>query len=47
LRRHLEQWADIGALAQVHAVLVGMLRGDRPCSSILAVRAKRGGDLPV
>src|SRR3954471_9276431 len=35
LRRHLEQWADIGALAQVHAVLVGMLRGDRPCSSIL------------
>jgi transposase len=28
LRRHLEQWADIGVLAQVHAVLVGMLRGD-------------------
>jgi len=28
LRRHLEQWAGIGVLAQVHAVLVGMLRGD-------------------
>ena len=27
LRRHLEQWAGIGVLAQVHAVLVGMLRG--------------------
>jgi transposase len=25
LRRHLEQWAGIGLLAQVHAVLVGML----------------------
>ena len=46
LRRHLEQWARIGLLAQVHAVLVGMLRGDPilildSCS----VRAKRGGDL--
>ena len=46
LRRHLEQWAGIGVLAQVHAVLVGMLRGDPTlildnCS----VRAKRGGDL--
>jgi len=46
LRRHLEQWADIGVLAQVHAVLVGMLRGDPilildTCS----VRAKRNGDL--
>ena len=45
LRRHLEQWAGIGVLAQVHAVLVGMLRGDPilildTCS----VRAKRGGD---
>src|SRR3954462_15127159 len=28
LRRHLEQWAHLGVLAQVHAVLVGMLRGD-------------------
>src|SRR3712207_1523316 len=28
LRRHLEQWARIGLLAQVRAVLVGMLRGD-------------------
>ena len=46
LRRHLEQWANIGLLAQVHAVLVGMLRGDPTlildsCSA----RAKRGGDL--
>src|SRR5689334_17287367 len=28
LRRHLEPWAQIGLLAQVHAVLVSMLRGD-------------------
>jgi hypothetical protein len=46
LRRHLEQWANIGLLVQVHAVLVGMLRGDPTlildsCSA----RAKRGGDL--
>jgi hypothetical protein len=46
LRRHREQWAGIGLLAQVHAVLIGMLRGDP--TLILdgcAVRAKRGGDL--
>jgi transposase len=46
LRRYLEQWAQIGLLAQVHAVLVAMLRGDPTlildsCSA----RAKRGGDL--
>ena len=46
LRRHLERWARIGLLPQIHAVLVGMLRGDPTlildsCSA----RAKRGGDL--
>ena len=46
LRRHLEQWAGIGVLAQVHAVLVGMLRGDPTLIlDICSVRAKRGGDL--
>jgi transposase len=44
LRRHLEQWASIGLLAQVHAVLIGMLRGD-PILDTCSVRAKRGGDL--
>ena len=46
LRRHLEQWAQIGLLPQVHAVLVGLLRGDP--TLILdtgSLRAKRGGDL--
>src|SRR3954451_9772292 len=43
-RRHLEQWAHLGVLAQVHAVLVGMLRGD-PILDTCSVRAKRGGDL--
>ena len=28
LRRHLERWARSGLLAQAHAVLVRMLRGD-------------------
>src|SRR5689334_24903374 len=46
LRRYLEQWAQSGLLAQVHAVLVSMLRGDPTlildsCSA----RAKRGGEL--
>ena len=46
LRRHLEQWAGIGVLAQVHAVLVGMLRGDPTLIlDSCSVRAKRGGDL--
>ncbi len=46
LRRHLEQWAQIGLLAQVHAVLVGMLRGDPTLIlDTCSVRAKRGGDL--
>jgi hypothetical protein len=44
LRRHLEQWAQM--LAQVHAVLVGMLRGDPTLIlDTCSVRAKRGGDL--
>ncbi len=44
--RHLEQWAGIGVLAQVHAVLVGMLRGDPTLIlDTCSVRAKRGGDL--
>src|SRR5512143_2453429 len=43
LRRHLEQWARIGVLAQVHAVLVGMLRGDPTLIlDSCSVRAKRG-----
>jgi transposase len=46
LRRYLEPWAQLGLLAQVHAMLVAMLRGDPTlildsCSA----RAKRGGDL--
>ena len=46
LRRHLQRWARIGLLPQIHAVLVSMLRGDPTlildsCSA----RAKRGGDL--
>ena len=46
LRRHLEQWAGIGVLAQVHAVLVGMLRGyPTLILDTCSVRAKRGGDL--
>src|SRR3954471_23565770 len=46
LRRHLEQWAGTGVLAQVHAVLVGMLRGDPTLIlDTCSVRAKRGGDL--
>jgi hypothetical protein len=46
LRRHLEQWAQIGLLPQVHAVLVGILRGDPTLIlDTCSVRAKRGGDL--
>jgi transposase len=46
LRRHLEQWAHTGVLAQVHAVLVSMLRGDPTLIlDSCSVRAKRGGDL--
>ena len=46
LRRWLTRWAETGGLAQVHAVLVGMLRGhpDLILDSC-SVRAKRGGDL--
>jgi transposase len=46
LRRYLEQWAQSGLLAQVHAVLVAMLRGDPTLIlDSCSVRAKRGGDL--
>ena len=46
LRRWLTRWARMGLLAQVHAVLVGMLRGhpDLILDSC-SVRAKRAGDL--
>ena len=46
LRRWLTRWAATGLLAQVHALLVGMLRGhpDLILDSC-SVRAKRGGDL--
>jgi transposase len=46
LRRWLARWAETGVLAQVHALLVGMLRGhpDLILDSC-SVRAKRGGDL--
>jgi transposase len=46
LRRYLGQWAHSGLLAQVHAVLVAMLRGDPTLIlDSCSVRAKRGGDL--
>src|SRR3954451_1588632 len=46
LRRYLEPWAQSGLLAQVHAVLVAMLRGDPTLIlDSCSVRAKRGGDL--
>src|SRR6185312_15563240 len=46
LRRYLGQWAQSGLLAQVHAVLVAMLRGDPTLIlDSCSVRAKRGGDL--
>ena len=46
LRRWLTRWAETGVLAQVHALLIGMLRGhpDLILDSC-SVRAKRGGDL--
>jgi transposase len=46
LRRCMARWAETGLLAQVHALLVGMLRGhpDLILDSC-SVRAKRGGDL--
>ena len=46
LRRFLAYWAENALLAEVHALLVAMLRGNP--SLILdscSVRAKRGGDL--
>jgi transposase len=46
LRRHLARWAGTGLLAQVHALLVGMLRGHPDLIlDTCSVRAKRGGDL--
>ena len=46
LRRVLERWARTGLLAQVHALLVAMLRGDPTLIlDSCSVRAKRGGDL--
>ena len=46
LRRWMTRWAETGVLAQVHAVLVSMLRGhpDLILDSC-SVRAKRGRDL--
>jgi transposase len=46
LRRRLEAWAQSGVLAQVHAMLVAMLRGDpHLILDSCSVRAKRAGDL--
>lgn len=46
LRRCLARWSATGVLAQVHALLVGMLRGN-PVLILdsCRVRAKRGGAL--
>ncbi len=45
LRRALERWARTGLLAQVHALLVAMLRGDPTLIlDSCSVRAKRAGD---
>src|SRR4051795_11392741 len=46
LRPWLTRWAETGVLAQVHALLVGMLRGHPDLiPDSCSVRAKRGGDL--
>jgi transposase len=46
LRRFLARWAETAVLAKVHAVLVGMLRGNPTLIlDSCSVRAKRGGDL--
>src|SRR3954449_2530099 len=46
LRRWLTRWAETGVLAQVHALLVGMLRGHPDLIlDTCSVRAKRAGDL--
>ena len=46
LRRALARWARTGLLAQVHALLVAMLRGDPTLIlDSCSVRAKRAGDL--
>ena len=46
LRRWLARWAETGLLARIHAMLVGMLRGQPDLIlDSCSVRAKRGGDL--
>ena len=46
LHRCLEAWARTGVLAQVHAMLVAMLRGNPDLIlDTCSVRARRGGDL--
>jgi transposase len=46
LRRWLVQWAKTAVLAKVHALLVGLLRGNPTLIlDSCSVRAKRGGDL--
>ena len=46
LRRALERWARTGVLAQVHALLIAMLRGNPTLIlDSCSVRAKRAGDL--
>src|SRR3712207_1078713 len=46
LRRCLARWAEMGLLAKVHVLLVGMLRGHPDLIlDTCSVRAKRGGDL--
>ena len=46
LRRCLARWAETAVLAEVHALLVSMLRGHPDLIlDTCSVRAKRGGDL--
>ncbi len=46
LRRWLTHWAETGVLAQVHPLLVGLLRGHPDLIlDCCSVRAKRAGDL--
>jgi hypothetical protein len=46
LRRCLTRWAETGLLAQVHALLFGMLHGHPDLiADTCSERAKRGGDI--
>jgi transposase len=46
LRRRLARWAETGLLTKVHALLVGMLRGNPDLIlDTCSIRAKRGGEL--